>query len=81
MKANEFDEKFDNGEDIMEFLDFSKAERPNLKNKRVNVDFPVWMLERLDRESQRIGVTRQSLIKTWLADKLDMLGKGEKFAH
>jgi hypothetical protein len=70
MKASEFDERFDNGEDIMAFLDLSKAERPNQKHKRVNVDFPVWMIAQLDQESQRVGVTRQSLIKIWLADKL-----------
>jgi hypothetical protein len=82
MKATELDKLFDDGEvDILQHFDLSKAERPNLKNKRVNVDFPTWMVERLDRESNRIGVTRQSLIKAWLADKLDMLGQQDKLAH
>jgi hypothetical protein len=71
MKASELDAKFDNGdEDILEFFDLTKAERPNQKHKRVNVDFPAWMIAQLDRESSRVGVTRQSLIKMWLADKL-----------
>jgi hypothetical protein len=82
MKATELDELFDDGDvDILQHFDLSKAERPNLKNRRVNVDFPAWMVERLDRESNRIGVTRQSLIKAWLADKLDMLEQQEKLAH
>jgi hypothetical protein len=82
MKATELDKLFDDGDvDILQHFDLSKAERPNLKNRRVNVDFPAWMVERLDRESNRIGVTRQSLIKAWLADKLDMLGQQDKLAH
>ena len=75
MKASEFDKKFDDGEDIMAFLDFSKAERPNQKHKRINVDFPLWMVEELDRASGRVGVTRQSLIKMWLADKLALVNQ------
>lgn len=72
MKASDFDEKFDAGEeDIIDFLDLSKAQRPGLQAKRVNVDFPQWMIESLDREAHRLGVTRQSLIKLWVADKLD----------
>jgi hypothetical protein len=70
ISASEFDKKFDDGEDVMEFLDLSKAERPNQKHKRINVDFPLWMVEELDKASDRVGVTRQSLIKMWLADKL-----------
>ncbi len=70
ISASELDERFDNGEDVMEFLDLSKAERPNQKHKRINVDFPLWMVEELDKASDRVGVTRQSLIKMWLADKL-----------
>jgi hypothetical protein len=73
ISVSEFDEKFDNGEDVMEFLDLSKAERPNQKHKRINVDFPLWMVEELDKASDRVGVPRQSLIKMWLADKLDSL--------
>jgi len=70
MKAKEFDEAFDRGEDIMPYLDLSKARRPNQEQKRVNVDFPVWMLASLDREASRLGVTRQSIIKVWLAERL-----------
>lgn len=75
ISASELDEKFDNGEDVMEFLDLSKAERPNQKHKRINVDFPLWMVEELDKASDRVGVTRQSLIKMWLADKLSLQGQ------
>lgn len=70
ISASELDEKFDNGEDVMEFLDLSKVERSNQKHKRINVDFPLWMVEELDKASDRVGVTRQSLIKMWFADKL-----------
>lgn len=71
MKANEFDAKFDRNEDITEFLDLSKARRPGQEQKRVNVDFPVWMVEALDQEAKRLGVTRQSIIKVWIADRLE----------
>jgi hypothetical protein len=73
--AAEFDKKFDDGEDISEYLDLSSARRPGLEAKRVNVDFPNWMVESLDREAKKRGVTRQSLIKLWLADKLETIGK------
>ena len=75
ISASEFDKKFDDGEDVMEFLDLSKAERPNQKHKRINVDFPLWIVEELDKASDRVGVTRQSLIKMWLADKLSLQGQ------
>jgi len=71
--AKEFDEKFDNGEDISKYLDFSKATRPNILNtdtKKVNVDFPQWVIESLDKEAKKIGVTRQSIIKVWIAERL-----------
>nr|MBV6631089.1 CopG family transcriptional regulator [Oceanococcus sp. HetDA_MAG_MS8] len=71
MKAKTFDRKFDSGEDVSDELDLSKARRPNLEQRRVNVDFPTWMIERLDREAKRLGVTRQSIIKVWLAERLD----------
>ena len=71
MKSEEFDKKFDAGEDVSKHLDFSKATRPGRKQKRVNVDFPVWMIESLDREAQRLGVPRQSVIKVWIADRLE----------
>jgi hypothetical protein len=70
MKAKTFDRKFGTGEKIVEHLDLSKARRVGTDAKRVNVDFPAWMVDSLDREAQRLGVTRQSLIKLWLADKL-----------
>jgi hypothetical protein len=66
------DKKFDdNQEDILDAFDLKSAKRINQEQKRVNVDFPIWMVESLDRESKRLGVTRQSLIKMWLADKLE----------
>jgi hypothetical protein len=70
MKADELDEKFDNGEDISAYVDWSQARRPNLEARRVNVDLPAWMVERLDREAGRLGVTRQSVIKMWIAERL-----------
>ena len=70
MKAKELDRKFDEGEDITEFLDLEKAGKPVLEQKRVNVDFPVWMIRSLDREAKRLGVTRQSVIKFWIAERL-----------
>ena len=73
MKASEFDTKFDEGdESILKDLDLSHARRPGLEHKRVNVDFPVWMVTALDREAKRLGVTRQSVIKIWLAERLEM---------
>ena len=66
MKASEFDKKFDSDEDITEFLDLGAAKRPGLEVKRINVDFPEWMVELLDREAQRLGTSRQSLIKFWI---------------
>ena len=71
MKAKEFDKKFDNGENISKYLDYSKARRPGREQKRVNVDFPVWMIQSLDREADRLGVPRQSVIKVWIADRLE----------
>ena len=68
--AAELDEKFDNGEDVSEYFDWSKARRPNQEPRRVNVDFPAWMVRDLDKEAGRLGVTRQSLIKMWIAEKL-----------
>jgi hypothetical protein len=71
MKAEEFDQKFDDGvEDIEGDLDLSTARRVNQESKRINVDFPAWVVESLDREAARIGVTRQSIIKVWLVERL-----------
>jgi hypothetical protein len=70
VKAKTFDRKFDSGEKIVDQLDLSKTRRVGTDAKRVNVDFPAWMVHSLDREARRLGVTRQSLIKLWLAEKL-----------
>lgn len=72
MKAREFDKKFDEGkEDITKYLDISKARRPEQALKRVNVDFPLWMIQLLDKEARRLGVPRQSIIKVWVAERLE----------
>jgi hypothetical protein len=72
MKAKAFDQKFDDdNEDIINDLDLSTLKRPNQKQKRVNVDFPVWIIDSLDKEANRIGVTRQSIIKLWLVERLE----------
>ena len=70
MKAKKFDSDFDNDKDVTGALDLSKARRPLREQKRVNVDFPTWMIESLDKEASRLGVTRQSIIKVWLAERL-----------
>ncbi len=72
MKSKAFDKKFDeNKADIIDDLDLSTLRRPNQKQKRVNVDFPVWIIDSLDREASRVGVTRQSIIKLWLVERLE----------
>jgi len=71
MKAKTLDEKFDNGEEVLDSFDLSKARRPNQEQKRVNVDFPLWMVTSLDKEARHLGVTRQSIIKVWLAERLE----------
>jgi hypothetical protein len=70
MKAKEFDRKFDEGEEIVDQLDLAKARRPEQEQKRVNVDFPLWMIHQLDKEAKRLGVPRQSIIKVWVAERL-----------
>ncbi len=69
-KASSFDKKFDNDQSVIEHLELSKARRPAEEQKRINMDIPVWMLAALDREAKRLGVTRQSIIKMWLAERL-----------
>ncbi|MBL7220001.1 MAG: CopG family transcriptional regulator [Phycisphaerae bacterium] len=71
MKADEIDKKFDDGQSIAEHLDFSKARRPAQEQKRVNMDFSLWMIQGLDREAKCLGVARQSIIKIWLAECLE----------
>lgn len=73
MKAKKFDSDFDSGKDVSAVLDISKARHPLQKQRRVNVDFPDWMIESLDKEASRLGVTRQSIIKVWLAERLEQL--------
>ncbi|MGO9377814.1 MAG: type II toxin-antitoxin system BrnA family antitoxin [Dissulfurispiraceae bacterium] len=70
MKAKDLDKRFDEGEDITKFLDITKARRPAQEQKRVNVDFPLWMIHLLDKEARRLGVPRQSIIKVWVAERL-----------
>jgi hypothetical protein len=71
ISAEEFDRRFDAGEDMADYIDWSSARRPGLETKRVNVDFPPAMLALLDAQAKQRGVTRQALIKMWLADRLD----------
>jgi hypothetical protein len=70
MKAQKFEEKFESGEDLTDDLDFSKARRVNQESKRVNIDFPIWVVEGLDKQAKRLGITRQALVKVWIAEKL-----------
>ena len=78
MKAKKFDQAFNEGADVTPTLDLSKAKRVQNTPKRVNVDFPVWMVESLDREASKLGVTRQSVIKVWLAERLAMNSNGQR---
>jgi len=71
MKAEEFDRKFDADEDVTGDLDLARLRRPEVEQRRVNVDFPSWMIESLDREARRLGVTRQAIIKVWIAERLE----------
>jgi len=71
MKAKTFDKQFDDGDDLTASLDLSRAKRVMQEQKRVNVDFPTWMIDSLDREASKLGVTRQSVIKVWLAERLE----------
>ena len=71
MNSSEFDRRFDDGESVLADLELDAGRRQRLLQKRVNVDFPLWMVEELDREAQRLGVTRQSIIKVWLAERLE----------
>ena len=79
MKAKKFEQQFDAGVDIIATLDLSKARRVQQQQRRVNVDFPTWMIDSLDREASKLGVTRQSVIKVWLAERLEATGSGLPF--
>lgn len=71
ISAQELEQAFDTGDsDILQHFDLSTAKRPNQKNKRVNVDFPLWMVESLDKQAAHLGVPRQALIKLWIAERL-----------
>lgn len=71
MKAAEFDKKFDeNAVDIVKDLDLSQIKRPGYQQSRVNVDFPTWMIEAVDCEAERLGITRQAVIKVWIAERI-----------
>lgn len=75
--AEELDRRFDDGEDITEFLDLDQAFRPNLEQRRVNLDLPNWMIASLDQEAKRVGVTRQSIMKVWMSERI----KAEQVAN
>lgn len=70
MKAKDLDKRFDEGNDISKHLDLARAKRTNEEPRRVNVDFPAWMIHSLDKEADRLGVTRQSIIKVWISERL-----------
>lgn len=71
MKAKDFEKKFEAGEDITAHLDLSQARRPEQDSKRVNIDFPVWVVQKVDKEARRLGVSRQALLKVWVAERLE----------
>lgn len=75
--AEELDRRFDDGEDITEFLNLDQAFRPNLEQRRVNLDLPNWMIASLDQEAKRVGVTRQSIMKVWMSERI----KAEQVAN
>jgi hypothetical protein len=77
MKARKFDADFESGKDVTAALNLSRARRPLQEQRRVNVDFPAWMIDSLDREAGRLGVTRQSIIKVWLAERLEQVSSGK----
>ncbi len=71
MKAKDFDKAFDEGSDISQYLDISKARRPQQEKKKMKIDFPIWMYQSLDKEAKRLGVTQQSIVKVWIAERLE----------
>ncbi|MCA1758323.1 MAG: hypothetical protein LC658_01020 [Bacteroidales bacterium] len=68
--TQEFDKLFDEGKDITDFLDLKTARREALEKRRVNVELPEWMIQKLDQQAMKLGVTRQSIIKFWISEKL-----------
>ena len=81
MKAKTLDEKFESGVNILDEFDLSKAKWSNQEQKRVNVDFPIWMVAFFDKEARHLGVTRQSIIKVWLAERLEKTASNNANAH
>ncbi|WP_372824611.1 type II toxin-antitoxin system BrnA family antitoxin [Polaromonas sp.] len=81
MKAKDFEQRFDKGIDLTDSLDLSKVRRVLQEQKRVNVDFPTWMVDSLDREASKLGVTRQSVIKVWLAERLETTASNLPYQH
>lgn len=75
MKAMTFEKKFEAGEDITSHLALDKARRPAQETKRVNIDFPAWVVQKLDKEARRLGVTRQALLKIWVAERIEATGR------
>jgi len=73
MKAEELDKRFDEGEDILDYFDLSTLKRPGLEKKSVDLNFPQWMVIRLDEEAKRLGMSRQALIQTWIGERLETL--------
>ena len=78
--AEELDRRFDDGEDITEFLNLDQAFRPNLEQRRVNLDLPNWMIASLDQEAKRVGVNRQSIMKVWMSERIkaEQVGAGQR---
>jgi len=70
ISAEEFDEKFEAGEDLSEYLDLDKAVRPELKQKKIRLQLPEWMLGSVDREAKKLGVSRQAVLRMWISEKL-----------
>ena len=74
MKTEEFDRAFDEGSDLIDAaVQWRKGHRPDFDTRRVNIDFPIWMINALDKEAARLGVARQAIVKTWMAEKLDKI--------
>ena len=76
--AQEFEQRFDDGEDITPYIDVSSIHRPGLESRRVNVDFPEWIIQKLDLQSKLIGVSRQSLIKLWVSERIQQEHQNQK---
>lgn len=72
MNAEELDQKFDDGDDVLEYFDLTTLKRPGLETQRVEIDFPQWMVDSLDREAQRLGIQQQAVVKVWIAERLDV---------